>query len=206
MSSPAGPVTRRGATALRLATAILQRMRLERPAGPIWEAADVQWWSRRGRPTDRDGQLFWLDERGEPAAAALATDFGHSVQHDVLTLFEDPLTQRLIWRTAIARAGGRDRGAGAEFPVHPADVVGAAELTAAGYQPAARQAERGSAGYSRALQSPVVGGRAGAVAAVGQVGGEVRPGSRGRPRRAVPGRRGPRSAGLPGRSRRFPRR
>jgi hypothetical protein len=32
--------------------------------------------------------LFWLDERGEPAAAALATDFGHSVQHDVLTLLK----------------------------------------------------------------------------------------------------------------------
>jgi hypothetical protein len=85
MSTPDGAVTRYGAEALRLATVLLQRMRQTRPASTIWEAADVQWWSRQERPTDRDGQLFWLDERGEPAAAVLATDFGHSVQHDVLS-------------------------------------------------------------------------------------------------------------------------
>jgi len=91
MSTPDGVVTRYGAEALRLATMLLQRMRQTRPAGTIWEAADVQWWSRQERPTDRDGQLFWLDERGEPVAAVLATDFGHSVQHDVLTVLKDHL-------------------------------------------------------------------------------------------------------------------
>jgi hypothetical protein len=134
MSSPAGAVTVHGAEALRLATVLLQRMRQTRPASTIWEAADVQWWSRQERPTDRDGQLFWLDERGEPAAAVLATDFGHSVQHDVLIMIKDRLVQRLAWRAAIARAS-QTRGAGHEFPVHPADTTGAAELTAAGYRP-----------------------------------------------------------------------
>jgi GNAT superfamily N-acetyltransferase len=135
MTTPPGPVTVHGPEALRLATVLLQRMRRERPAGTIWEAADVQWWSRQDRPTDREGQLFWLDERGEPTAAALATDFGHSVQHDVLTMAKDHLDLRLVWRAAIAKAAAT-RGAGHEFPVHPADTTGAAELTAAGYQPA----------------------------------------------------------------------
>jgi hypothetical protein len=114
MSTPDGAVTRYGAEALRLATVLLQRMRQTRPASTIWEAADVQWWSRQERPTDRDGQLFWLDERGEPAAAVLATDFGHSVQHDVLIMIKDRSVIRLAWRTAIARAS-QTRGAGHEF-------------------------------------------------------------------------------------------
>jgi hypothetical protein len=53
-----------GARYLQLATALLQRMRLLSPAGGIWEAADVQWWSRQERPSDRHGQLFWLDGQG----------------------------------------------------------------------------------------------------------------------------------------------
>src|SRR4029077_12576167 len=104
MSSPDGAVTVHGAEALRLATVLLQRLRQTRPASTVWEAADVQWWSRQERPTDRNGQLFWLDERGEPVAAVLATDFGHSVQHDVLIMTKDRLGIRLAWRTAIARA------------------------------------------------------------------------------------------------------
>jgi GNAT superfamily N-acetyltransferase len=51
---------------LRLATTLLQRMRLSWPDGGVWEAADVQWWWRTERPTDRHGQLFWLDGRGAP--------------------------------------------------------------------------------------------------------------------------------------------
>ena len=55
----------------------------------------------------------------------LATDFGHSVQHDVLSMVKDRLVIRMAWRAAIARAG-QARGAGHEFPVHPADTTGAA--------------------------------------------------------------------------------
>jgi len=44
------------------ATRLLQRIRLTSATGGIWEAADVQWWSREERATDRDGQIFWLDE------------------------------------------------------------------------------------------------------------------------------------------------
>lgn len=81
MGTPDGAVTVPGAEALRLATVRLQRMRQTRPASTLWEAADLQWWSRQERPTDRDGQLPWLDERGEPEAAVLATDFGRLAAH-----------------------------------------------------------------------------------------------------------------------------
>ena len=85
-------------------------MRLAEPAGGIWEAADIQWWWRQERSTDHDGQLFWLDQHGEPQAAAIRTDFGRSVQCDVLVL--DPDYARTAWQAAIGRAR---RGA-TEFP------------------------------------------------------------------------------------------
>jgi GNAT superfamily N-acetyltransferase len=119
---------------LRLATTLLQRMRLASPAGGVWEAADVQWWSRRERATDRDGQLFWLDCRGEPLAAVILTHFGHSVQCDVLILPDDPGCERAVWRAAIGRADAF--GASAEFPVRPDSVIGVAELTPAGLRSA----------------------------------------------------------------------
>jgi hypothetical protein len=114
---------------LELATTLLQRMRLAEPAGGIWEAADIQWWWRQDRSTDHDGQLFWLDQHGEPQAAAIRTDFGCSIQCDVLVL--DPHYARTAWQAAIGRA---PRGA-AEFPVRDGDATGLAELAAAGFGP-----------------------------------------------------------------------
>jgi hypothetical protein len=73
-----------GAEYLRLVTLLLQRMRLASPTGGAWEAADAQWWARRERPTDADGQLVWLDRRGEPLAAVVLTNFGRSVQCDAI--------------------------------------------------------------------------------------------------------------------------
>src|SRR5579863_1732650 len=128
-----GPVVRTDADALRLATVLLQRMRVDSPAGGIWEAADVQWWSRQERVTDRHGQLFWLDERGQPQAAVLTTDFQGTVQCDVLLGPQiDAGLGGTIWRAAIERAGTRP----AEFPVRPDDAAGIGTLTAAGYSPA----------------------------------------------------------------------
>jgi GNAT superfamily N-acetyltransferase len=137
---------------LRLATTLLQRMRLATPAGGItpagtitpaggiWEAADIQWWWRQERTTDRDGHLFWLDEDGEPLAAVIRTDFGHSFQCDVLILPNDPAFERTVWQAAIAwtnaataRTGAASKAA--EFPVRADDTIGAAELAAAGFGP-----------------------------------------------------------------------
>jgi hypothetical protein len=39
----------RGVEYVGLATALLQRMRLASATGGIWEAADIQWWSRAQR-------------------------------------------------------------------------------------------------------------------------------------------------------------
>ena len=113
---------------LRLATTLLQRMRLATPAGPaggippaggIWEAADIQWWWRQERTTDRDGHLFWLDEDSEPLAGVIRTDFGHSLQCDVLILPDDPAFERTVWQAAIAWTS----------------AAVAAELSAAGFGP-----------------------------------------------------------------------
>jgi predicted N-acetyltransferase YhbS len=125
-------VVRDGARYLGLATTLLQRMRLASAEGGIWEAADVQWWFRRERATDRDGHMFWLGSHGEPLAAFIATDFGHSVQCDVLVLPDDPDCEREVWRAAVARA--REHGSRAEFVVRPDDAAGVAELGAAGYK------------------------------------------------------------------------
>jgi predicted N-acetyltransferase YhbS len=127
------PVT--GPRYLRLATTLLQRMRLASPAGGIWEAADVQWWSRQERATDSDGQLFWLDEHGEPLAAAIRTDFGGNVQCDVLVLPGQPAFERAVWRAALRCLGPQN--AAAEIPARPENGAALAELAAAGFEPAA---------------------------------------------------------------------
>jgi GNAT superfamily N-acetyltransferase len=124
---------------VRLATALLQQMRLKHPTGGVWEAADIQWWSRLDQATDRDGHLFWLDERAEPLAAVLLTDFARSTQHDVFVLPDDPGFARSVWRAALRRTSlGRSTRADthAEFPVRLDDTVGIAELTAAGLRQA----------------------------------------------------------------------
>jgi predicted N-acetyltransferase YhbS len=135
MASQRVVTVRDGARYLDLATALLQRMRLASAEGGIWEAADLQWWYRRQRATDRAGQLFWLDEHDEPLAAFIATDFGHSVQCDVLVLPHDPGYEREVWRAAIVGADGH--GARAKFMVRQDNAIGIAELTASGYRLAA---------------------------------------------------------------------
>lgn len=117
---------------LELATTLLQRMRRKHPTGGIWEAADVQWWSR-GDQVDRDGHLFWLDERGEPVAAVMLSSFANSTQCDVLLLPDDPGFARSVWQAAIRRS--TEGGKNPEFPVRLDDTIGIAQLTAAGLCP-----------------------------------------------------------------------
>jgi GNAT superfamily N-acetyltransferase len=117
---------------LRLATTLLQRMRLAAPEGGIWEAADIQWWSRLDHRTG----LFWLDGDGEPLAVFLATGFRRSVQCDVLVLPEDASFAADVWQTAIAQAGCAIPALGSaqvEVTVRLDDEIGIAALTSAGY-------------------------------------------------------------------------
>ncbi len=135
-----GGVIVTGQRYVSLVTTLLQRMRLARPTGGIWEAADFQWAWRRPRATDAGGQLFWLDDAGEPLAAAVLTEFG-TVQADVLVLSEDPGYRRAIWQQAIVRAeAGGAAGAGAEFVVRQDDEPGLAALGDAGYRLAEERA------------------------------------------------------------------
>jgi hypothetical protein len=66
------------------ATRLLQRCRLADPKGGLWEAADLQWWWRRVRLSDTLGQLFWLDDDGEPIAAFVLTDWDGSWDGEVV--------------------------------------------------------------------------------------------------------------------------
>jgi predicted N-acetyltransferase YhbS len=120
---------------LQLATTLLQRMRLARPTRGIWEAGDIQWWSRLDNPAGQHGQLFWLDDRGEPLAAVIVTSFRHSVQCDVLVLPDDPGYADAVWQAALRRVhalGAEDAG----FTVRSDDAVGVARLVSAGLEPA----------------------------------------------------------------------
>jgi predicted N-acetyltransferase YhbS len=133
MRQPASVVLVSGVRYLQLATALLQRMRLSSPTGGIWEAADVQWWSRQERPSDEHGQLFWLGGQGEPVAAVIITTF-RSIQCDALALPGDSGFGRAVWQEALRRVAAL--GLAAEFPVRSDDAPGLAELADAGYRPA----------------------------------------------------------------------
>jgi GNAT superfamily N-acetyltransferase len=137
----------RGARYVELGTALLQRMRLANATGGIWEAADLQWWSRYERSTEEYDQVFWLDAADEPIAAIMLTDWVHSLQCDVHVLpgspgperaeferaaFELAEFERTVWRTALERIG--DLGSAAvEFPVRDDNVTAIRELAAAGF-------------------------------------------------------------------------
>jgi hypothetical protein len=60
-----------GLSRMNATTTVLQRARLAHPLDGIWDAADVQWWWRRPRPTDELVLPVWFDEVGPVAAAGL---------------------------------------------------------------------------------------------------------------------------------------
>jgi GNAT superfamily N-acetyltransferase len=132
----------RGSRYVQLGTMLLQRMRRASGTGGIWEAADLQWWSRYERSEQHD-QVFWLDAADEPIGAILLTDWVHSLQCDVLVLpdgpgfehvgFERGEFERTVWRTALDRV--RDLGSVAvEFPVRDDNAVAVRELAGGGFR------------------------------------------------------------------------
>ena len=97
----------RGLDRLRATTAVLQRARLAHPLGAMWEAADVQWWWRRPRPTDELALPVWFDEIGAVAAAGL-TAWGDTWQADVFTV-ASIVSEDDVWAATLeAAAGHRD--------------------------------------------------------------------------------------------------
>lgn len=79
---------RTGRASLEAVTALLQRIRAAHPTACLYEAADLQWWWRMPRPTDDVPQLFWFDDTGRPAAAAIVTAWRDHVAVDPLILPE----------------------------------------------------------------------------------------------------------------------
>jgi len=71
-------VSASGPDALALATTLIQRLRLADPVAGPWDAADVQWWSRKARPSDDIEQVFWSDGHG-PVAGVLLTSWGEDL-------------------------------------------------------------------------------------------------------------------------------
>ncbi|MEM9133771.1 MAG: GNAT family N-acetyltransferase [Actinomycetota bacterium] len=92
---------RQGLDYLEAVTALLQRSRLSHPTEGSFEAAEIQWWWSRRRPTDELPQLFWFDDEGRPEAAAIMTTWGDAVGLDPLVLpGSDP-----AWLTTVMTRG-----------------------------------------------------------------------------------------------------
>jgi len=101
-----------GHDGLLLASALLQRARLADPQRGIWDAADVQWWWRRPRRSDRVEKLFWVDRRGPVAGVLLTSWTDESWQCDPIVVPRVPaLEPEAVWERALeeihAHAEGR---------------------------------------------------------------------------------------------------
>ena len=103
------PELLRGLDRLSATTAVLQRARLARPLGDMWEAADVQWWWRRPRPTDELALPVWFDEEG-PVAAAGLTAWGGAWQADVFAV-PSIVSEEEVWAATLAAHAGHRGGA-----------------------------------------------------------------------------------------------
>lgn len=73
-------------TYLKTATTLLHRVRSCHPTAGLLEAADLHWWWRTPRSTDRVPQLFWFDRTGQPEAAVIITDWGDGVALDPIVM------------------------------------------------------------------------------------------------------------------------
>ena len=68
---------------LAAATRILNDQRLADPTGGLWEAADLNWWWRKGRHEDPEDQRVWFED-DVPVAAAFFTPWGETWGADLI--------------------------------------------------------------------------------------------------------------------------
>ena len=140
-----------GREAQALTTHLLQRARLADPLGGVWEAADVQWWSRRPRASDEVDQLFWLDDEG-PVSGVLLTAWPDGWQCDVLAVAGAGPTSEELWSGATGQLDRHARGARVEVPVAAEDTDLRALVEASGFT----VGETDSTGWLAAADRPPV--------------------------------------------------
>src|SRR5664280_3760556 len=95
-----------GRARLNATTVVLQRARLADPLGGMWEAADVQWWWRRTRPTDELALPVWFDEVG-PVAAAGLTAWEDTWQADVFAV-PSVVREEEVWACLLYTSDAAD--------------------------------------------------------------------------------------------------
>jgi len=123
-----------GGEALTLVTRLLQDARLADPEAGVWEAADLQWWSRRPRPSDTLPQRFWIVD-GQPVAVALLTWWSHAWGLDLLVVPGAPVDHDEVWQHGWRQALDLDATA-VESLVRVDDTASVERLDAHGFEPA----------------------------------------------------------------------
>ncbi|HKZ19338.1 MAG TPA: hypothetical protein VJQ57_04445 [Acidimicrobiia bacterium] len=88
-----------------LATNLLQRARLAHHQAGLWEAADVQWWWRLPRRSDKAEKLFWVDYGGPVAGVLLTSWIDQAWQCDPVIVPGAPgPPPDLVWTRALEHA------------------------------------------------------------------------------------------------------
>lgn len=98
-------LTLTGSEALAMMSRLLNRVRLTDPTAGLWEAADVQWWSRRARESDQVAQWFWVDDEG-PVGAVYLTAWNGTWQCDPVVVPGSGLLPH-VWERALEVAPER---------------------------------------------------------------------------------------------------
>jgi GNAT superfamily N-acetyltransferase len=144
-------VRARGRAALDLGTGLLQRARLADPYGGVWEAADLQWWSRTLLPTDEVERPFWLDDGG-PVAGVLLTEAKGPWQVDPVVVPGAVVSGAPGLDVVLARglAVADGHGVQVEVPVADDDTALRDVVRAAGLAPG----DRDSTGWLDAADLP----------------------------------------------------
>lgn len=123
-----------GRDRLEATTTVLQRTRVADPDSGVWDAADVQWWWRRPRPSDEVPLPVWSDDDG-PCAAVTLTAWGDKWQIDALAVPGADVALPEVWTAAVAAMHGIEPAEGWEVLAREDDEELLGLLAASGFLP-----------------------------------------------------------------------
>lgn len=131
---PTARIEASGHDALVLVTDLLRRMRAADPSAGIWEAAELQWWWRKPRASDKVAQTFWTDDRG-PTAAVVLTEWGDRWSCDpIVADARDSQLRHSVWEKA-RQTFAELRAGRVDIAVRDDDTLMRALLHEAGFEP-----------------------------------------------------------------------